>query len=85
MKVCSEAPMVGEHLTRRVHTLQKRDFRGHWRVDFWYLKMKSSAYISVTWAILLSERESLVTVKFFDPEISMIFDISELPELKYAF
>ena len=32
---------------------------------------------------LLSQRESLVTVKFFDFEISMIFDISELPESKY--
>ena len=35
--------------------------------------------------LLLSQRESLVTVEFFDPEISMIFDISELPESKYAF
>ena len=35
--------------------------------------------------ILLSQRESLVTVKFFDPQIPMIFDISELPESKYAF
>ena len=35
-------------------------------------------------AILLSQRESLVTVKFFDPQISMIFD-TELPESKYAF
>ena len=34
---------------------------------------------------LLSQRESFVTVKFFDPKISMIFDISELPESKYAF
>ena len=34
---------------------------------------------------LLSQRESLVTVKFFDRQISMIFDISELPESKYAF
>ena len=35
--------------------------------------------------MLLSQRESFVMVKFFDPEISMIFDISELPESKYAF
>ena len=42
--------------------------------------MKSSNKTS----ILLSQRESLVTVKFFDPEISMIFDISELPESKHA-
>ena len=35
--------------------------------------------------LLLSQRESLVRVKFFDPQISMIFDISELPESKYAF
>ena len=34
---------------------------------------------------LLSQRESLVTVKIFDPQISMIFDISDLPESKYAF
>ena len=34
---------------------------------------------------LLSQRESFVTVKFLDPEISMIFDISVLPESKYAF
>ena len=36
-------------------------------------------------SILLSQRESFVTVKFFDAEISMIFDISELPVSKYAF
>ena len=30
-------------LTRRVHTLWETDFRGHWRVDFWYLKMKPNA------------------------------------------
>ena len=30
--------------------------------------------------LLLSQRESLVTVKFFDSQISMIFDISELLE-----
>ena len=38
-------------------------------------------------SVLLSQRESflLITVNFFDPEISMIFDISELPESKYAF
>ena len=35
--------------------------------------------------ILLSQRESLVTVKFSDPQISMIFDIFEFPESKYAF
>ena len=29
-------------LTRRVHTLRETDFRRHWRVDFWYLKMKPS-------------------------------------------
>ena len=34
---------------------------------------------------LLSQRECLVTVKFFYPQISMIFDISEIPESKYAF
>ena len=34
---------------------------------------------------LLSQRENFVTVKFFDPEISMIFYIPELPESKYAF
>ena len=33
--------------------------------------------------LLLSQRDSFVTVKFFDPEISMILDISELPESKY--
>ena len=35
--------------------------------------------------LLLSQRESLVTVKFFDPQISVIFNISELPESKYTF
>ena len=35
--------------------------------------------------VLLSQRENLVRVKFFDPEISMIFDISELPESKLSF
>ena len=35
--------------------------------------------------VLLSQRESFKTVKFFDGEISMTFDISELPESKYAF
>ena len=35
--------------------------------------------------LLLSQRESFVTVKFFDSEISMITSISELPESKYAF
>ena len=40
---------------------------------------------SLVQTLLLSQRESLVTVKFFDPKISMIFDISELPESKYAF
>ena len=30
-------------LTRRVHTLRETDFRRHWRVDFWYLKMKPCA------------------------------------------
>ena len=34
----------------------------------------------VEWFFLFSQRESFVSVKFFDPEISMIFDISELPE-----
>ena len=34
---------------------------------------------------MLSQRERFVTVKFFDPEISMIFDIFELPKSKYAF
>ena len=33
----------------------------------------------------LSQRECFVRVKFLDLEISMIFDISELPESKYAF
>ena len=37
-------------LTRRVHGLRETDLRGHWRVDFWYLKMKPSAHISVQWA-----------------------------------
>ena len=37
------------------------------------------------WPLLLSQRKSIVTVKVFDPEISIIFDISELPESKYAF
>ena len=72
-------------LTRRDHTLRETNFCGHWRVDFWYLKMKPSALISVQWALLLSQRESLVTVKFFDLEISVIFNIYELPESKYAF
>ena len=37
-------------------------------------------------SLLLSQRESLVTVKFFDSEMLMIFNISELPpESKYAF
>ena len=35
--------------------------------------------------LLLSERECLVTVKFFNPEILMIFDIFEFLESKYAF
>ena len=34
-------------LIRRVHGLWETDFRAHWRVDFWYLKMKPSAHISV--------------------------------------
>ena len=34
---------------------------------------------------LLSQRESFVSVTFFDPEISMIFHISELLKSKYAF
>ena len=29
-------------LIRRVRTLRETDFRGHWRVDLWYRKMKSS-------------------------------------------
>ena len=45
---------------------------------------KSGTYLNVKF-MLLSQRESLVTVKFFDPQISMIIDISELPESKYAF
>ena len=40
---------------------------------------------SVRVSLLLSQRESLVKVKFFDLEIFMIFDISELPESKNAF
>ena len=35
-------------LTRRVHTLQETDFRRHWRVDFWYLKMKPSVPNSIS-------------------------------------
>ena len=34
---------------------------------------------------LLFQRENLATVNFFDPKILLIFDISELPESKYAF
>ena len=37
----------------RVHTLREMDFCGHWRVDFWYLKMKPSAHIFVQWALFL--------------------------------
>ena len=33
--------------------------------------------------VLLSHREIFVKVKFFDPAISMITDISELPESEY--
>ena len=36
---------------RRVHTLRETDFRGHWRVDFWSLKMKPGPHISVQWAL----------------------------------
>ena len=39
-------------LTRRGF-LRETDFSGHWRVDFWYLKMKPSAHISVKWALFL--------------------------------
>ena len=35
--------------------------------------------------LLLFQRESFVTVKFFDHDISMIYDISELPKSKYEF
>ena len=35
--------------------------------------------------LLRSQRESFETVKFFDSNTSMIFDISKLPESKYAF
>ena len=35
--------------------------------------------------VLFPQRESFVTVKFLDPEFSIIFEISELPESKYAF
>ena len=35
-------------LTRRVHTLRETDFRRHWRVDFWYLKMKPSVPNSIS-------------------------------------
>ena len=40
-------------LTWRVHTLRETDFRGHWRVDLWYLKMKPSAHIFVQWSLSL--------------------------------
>ena len=35
-------------LTRRVHTLREMDFRGHWRFDFWYLKMMPSVPNSIS-------------------------------------
>ena len=35
-------------LTRRVHTLRETDFRGHWRVDFWYVKRKPSVPNSIS-------------------------------------
>ena len=35
-------------------------------------------------ALLLSQRESFASEKFFDSQISMIFDISDLPESKYV-
>ena len=34
--------------------------------------------------LFISQRESLVSVKFCNPEISMIFDDSELPESKFC-
>jgi len=37
--------------TRRVHPPRETDFCGHWRVDFWYLKMKLSAHIFVQWTV----------------------------------
>ena len=40
-------------LTRRVHTIQETDFRGNWRVNFWYLKMKPSMPNSVSYALFL--------------------------------
>ena len=43
--------LVGDRLG--VHTLWESDFRGHWRVDFWYLKIKPSAQISIQWALFL--------------------------------
>ena len=44
---------INTKLTRRVHALQETEFFGYWRVDFWYLKMKPSAHISVKWALFL--------------------------------
>ena len=40
-------------LTRRGSNLRETDFSGHWRVDFWYLKMRPSADNFIQWALFL--------------------------------
>ena len=55
-------------LIRRVHNLWETDFCGHWRVDFWYLKMKSSVRIFNTCNVTVNRRTS-----FFN-EIEDIWD-----------
>ena len=46
-----ENPLM--YLQGEFHALRETDFRGHWRVDFRYLKIKPNAHISVQWALFL--------------------------------
>ena len=68
-------------LARRVHTPRETDFRGYWRVNFLYLKMKPSAHFFVQWALFLeiwaisseiSSTSSKNDVFFIDCQVFMI-------------
>ena len=77
-------------LTRRVHTFREMDFPGHWRVDFWYLKMKPSAHISVQWAISLeiwaiSYEISSISSKIMSLLLTVTFHWTEMWALGFIF
>ena len=64
-------------LTRKVaRTLRETDFRGHWRVNFWYLKRQPSVPTFISYALFLeiwaiSSQISSISLKSDVPSIDI--------------